>query len=170
MISQTLIAPLILGATLLTGQSPAAPPRPASMDDLVAEVRALRSDIQQLADSSIRAQLLVARLQVQEQRIAGIARQLAETEEQIRSLEGARNPFLTQALKNFESQAPANPGEEDLFAGVKAQLEKIENGDPVLKERQASLSRLLADEQARWVAFNTQLEQLEQLATAPKRR
>ena len=79
MISQTLIAPMILGATLLTGQAPAAQPRPASMDELVAEVRALRAEIQQMADSSIRAQLLVARLQVQEQRIAGIARQLSDT-------------------------------------------------------------------------------------------
>ena len=170
MISQTLIAPMILGATLLTGQAPAAPLRPASMDDLVAEVRALRAEIQQLADSSIRAQLLVARLQVQEQRIAGIARQLAETEEQIRALEGARNPFLTQMLKNFEKETPANPDEPNPFAGLKAQLEKLENGDPVLKERQESLSRLLAEEQARWVAFNTQLEELEQRATAPKRR
>jgi chromosome segregation ATPase len=169
MIKQTLIAPMVIGATLLTGQTPAAP-RPASMDELVAEVRALRSDIQQLADSSIRAQLLVARLQVQEQRITGIARQLAETEEQIRALEGARNPFLSQMLKNFETQTPGNPDEPNPLAGLKAQLEKFENGDPVLKERQASLSRLLAEEQARWVSFNTQLEELEQRATAPKRR
>ena len=169
MIKQTLIAPMVLGATLLTGQTPA-PPRPASLDDLVAEVRALRSDIQEMADSSLRTQLLVARLQVQEQRIAGIARQLSETEEQIRSLEGARNPFLTQMLKNFETEKPENPDEPNPLAALKAQLEKFENGDPVLQERQASLSRLLAEEQARWVAFNTQLEALEQRATAPKRR
>ena len=170
MISQTLIAPMILGATLLTGQAPAAPPRPASMDDLVAEVRALRSDIQQMADSSLRAQLLVARLQLQEQRIAGIARQLSETEEQIRALDGARNPFLTQMLKNFDKNTPENPDEPNPFAGLKAQLEKLENGDPVLQERQASLSRLLAEEQARWVTFNTQLEELERRATAPRQR
>jgi chromosome segregation ATPase len=170
MIKQTLIAPMILGATLLTGQTPATPARPVSMDDLVAEVRALRSDIQQMADSSLRAQLLVARLQVQEQRIAGIARQLSDTEEQIRALEGARNPFLTQMLKNFETQTPGNPDEPNPFAGLKAQLEKLEHGDPVLIERQASLSRLLAEEQARWVTFNTQLEELERRATAPRQR
>ena len=170
MIKQTLIAPMLLGATLLTGQTPAGQPRPASLDDLVGEVRALRADVQQLADSSIRAQLLVARLQVQEQRIAGIARQLSDTEEQIRALEGARNPFLTEMLKNFEKQPPGNPDEPNPFAGLKAQLEKFENGDPVLIERQASLSRLLAEEQARWVVFNTQLEELERRATAPERR
>jgi len=170
MMKQTLMAPAFIGlATLLSGQTPAAPSRQASMDDLVTEVRALRADIQQLADASIRAQLLVARLQVQEQRIAGIARQLSETEEQIRALEGARNPFLTEMLKQFDKE-PAEPGEANLFAGMKAHLEKLENGDPVLKERQSTLSRQLSEEQARWIAFNAQLEELERLVTATKRR
>jgi outer membrane murein-binding lipoprotein Lpp len=169
MMKQTLIAPVLLGATLLTGQSPA-PARQASLDDLVSEVRGLRADIQQMADSSIRAQLLVARLQVQEQRIAGIAKQLADTDEQLARLEGARNPFLTKMLKDMQAEPPSDPGEADLLAGMKAQLEKVENGDPVLKERQATLSRLLAEEQARWVAFNAQLEELERRVTGVKGR
>ena len=69
------------------------------------EVRALRADIQQMADASIRAQLLVARLQVQEQRIAGIARQLAETEEQMRALEGVRNPIRDPDAQGFRQRA-----------------------------------------------------------------
>jgi uncharacterized protein YlxW (UPF0749 family) len=169
MMKQTLIAPLLLGATLVTGQSPATPVRSASMDDLVNEVRGLRSDIQQLADSSIRAQLLVARLQVQEQRIAGIARQLADTEEQISKMDGARNPMLAKMLKDFETQTPADPDEAEFVGLIKAQLERVQNGDPALKERQAALSRLLADEQARWVGFNTQLEDLERRITTPRR-
>jgi chromosome segregation ATPase len=170
MMKQTLIAPAVFGLmTLLSGQTSSTPARQASIDDLVTEVRALRADVQQLADASIRAQLLVARLQVQEQRIAGISRQLTETEEQIRALDGVRNPFVTQMLKDLDKE-PAEPGEANLFAGMKAQLEKIENGDPALKERQATLSRQLADEQARWVAFNTQLEELERLLAATKRR
>jgi outer membrane murein-binding lipoprotein Lpp len=169
MMKQSLLAPVVLGVTLLSGQTPPAPARQTSMDDLVTEVRALRADIQQMADASIRAQLLVGRLQVQEQRIAGIAKQLTETEEQIRALDAARNPFLTEMLKNFDKE-PTEPGEVNMFAGMKAQLEKIENGDPVLKERQASLSRLLSEEQARWLAFNAQLEELEKAVVAAKRR
>ena len=170
MMKQMLMAPALLGLMTLSGQTAAGPARQAaSMDDLVTEVRALRADIQHLGDASIRAQLLVARLQVQEQRIAGIARQLSETEEQIRALDGVRNPFVTQMLKDLDKE-PAEPGEADLLAGMKAQLEKIEKGDPVLKERQATLSRQLSEEQARWVAFNAQLEELERVVAATKRR
>jgi len=56
MMKQTLMAPGVLGLmTLLSGQTPSTPARQASIDDLVSEVRALRADIQQMADASIRA-------------------------------------------------------------------------------------------------------------------
>ena len=169
MLKHLLITPALVGIALFAGQSSSAPPRAASLDDVVAEVRALREDMRQATESSFRAQLLVARLQVEEQRINGLARQLAETEEQIRALDGAKNPMVSEMLKQFQSE-PAKPGEPDMFASIRAQLEKIENGDPVLKERQASLSHALAEEQARWVAFNAQLEELEKSVAAGKRR
>jgi len=153
------IAPMLMSA-LLAGQAPAPGPRSASMDDVVTEVRALRAEMKQSAQASLRAQLLVARLQVEEQRIAGLARQLSETEQQIRGLESARNPWLEQMLTELDKNPP-KPGEVDMMAGVRAQFEKIQNGDPVLNERRDSLSRQLADEQARWMAFNAQLEALE---------
>ena len=166
MMKQMLMAPMLMGALL--GQAPSPAPRAASMDDVVAEVRALRMEMKQSAEAGLRAQLLVARLQVEEQRISGLARQLSETEQEIRALDGARNPWLEQMLKEFDKNPP-EPGDVDMMAGLRAQLEKIQNGDPVLKERQASLSRQLADEQARWIAFNAQLEALEKSVNAPKR-
>jgi len=163
---QMLMAPMLMGALL--GQAPSPASRAASMDDVVAEVRALRMEMKQSAEAGLRAQLLVARLQVEEQRISGLARQLSETEQEIRALDGARNPWLEQMLKEFDKNPP-EPGDVDMMVGLRAQLEKIQNGDPVLKERQASLSRQLADEQARWIAFNAQLEALEKSVNAPKR-
>lgn len=167
MMKPMVIAPMLMSA-LLAGQATAPAPRPASMDDVVAEVRALRTEMKQSAEVSLRAQLLVARLQVEEQRISSLARQLSETEQQIRGLESARNPWLEQMIKEFDKNPP-EPGAADMMAGVRAQLEKIQNGDPVLNERQASLSRQLADEQGRWIAFNAQLEALEKSVSAPKR-
>ena len=163
--ARLLIGAVLLGSGTLAGGQTQAPSRAATLDDVVAEVRALRSEVQ----AGVRAQLLVARLQVQEQRIAGIARDLAETEKQIRDLEEARNPFLEQLLAKM-AEDPPKPGEPDLFGGMRAQFEKIQNGDPVLKERQVSLSRLLSEEQARWTAFNAQLEALERELPAVKKR
>jgi chromosome segregation ATPase len=158
--THALIAPLVLGTAMLAPAQTSAPPRPATLDDVVAEVRALRADMQQMQGAGVRAQLLVARLQVQEQRIAGIARELAQAEEQIRGLDAARNPFTDRMLQELSKESP-KPEEAEFQAMLKGQLERIQNGDPALKERVASLNQLLAEEQARWAAFNAQLEALE---------
>ena len=59
------------------------------------------------------------------------------------------------------SKEPAKAEEAPFAAAFKAQLDKLQTGDPELQQRQTSLSQLLAEEQARWTAFNAQLEALE---------
>src|SRR5258707_15707832 len=49
-------------------------------DPLLAEVRALRAELSQMAGTSIRTQLLVARLTLQEQRINTVSKQLADVQ------------------------------------------------------------------------------------------
>lgn len=169
MTKHVLATAVMFGTTVLVSAQAPPPARPATLDDVVGEVRALRADIQRMEDVSVRAQLLVARLQVQEQRIAGIARELSETETQLRALDMARNPFAEKMLKDLSAE-PAKPEDAEMVAALKSQLEKLQNGDPTLKERQASLSRLLADEQARWTAFNAQLEALERELPVLKRK
>jgi len=155
------VVALLVGSVPLASAQTSVPSKPATLDDVIAELRGLRSDMLKLQEASVRAQLLVARLQVQEQRIAGLARDLAQTDEQIRGLEAARNPFTEMMLKQLSNQPPGKPEEQPFADAFKAQLEKLQNGDPALKERQASLNQLIAEEQARWNAFNAQLEALE---------
>jgi len=71
-----------------TNTPPSAPRGP--MEELLAEVRSLRAEVRRAADTSIRAQLLVARLQLQEQRINSLTRQLVETQRQLSDNERAR--------------------------------------------------------------------------------
>src|SRR4029077_13444243 len=52
----------------------------SSSDPLLTEVRALRAELNQAAGASIRTQLLVARLTLQEQRINTISKQLADVQ------------------------------------------------------------------------------------------
>ena len=78
----------------LSAQSASAPPaQPSTSDALLAEIKALRADLNQRLDASIRAQLLVARLQVQEQRISTLSRELTDVQQQLHSNERARTPL-----------------------------------------------------------------------------
>jgi len=56
------------GMAIATAQTQSGGTR-SPFDELLTEVRALREDVNQAASASIRAQLIVARLQLQEQRI-----------------------------------------------------------------------------------------------------
>jgi hypothetical protein len=69
-------------AAVVAGQSARVAPSTttSSLDDLLAEVRELRAEIHQAAGASIRTQLLVARLQLQEQRLNAVAQQLADVQ------------------------------------------------------------------------------------------
>ena len=73
-------------ASNVSGQAPA----PASQDAVVAEIRALRADLNQRLEASIRMQLLVARLSLQEQRINTVVRQLSEVNQKVRDNATAR--------------------------------------------------------------------------------
>ena len=79
LVGATLAAAALAGPAI-DAQSPSA--RPAATSDtsaaLLAEVRALRSEIAAAVSASQRAQLLVARVQLQEQRIIYFDRRRAE--------------------------------------------------------------------------------------------
>ena len=64
-------------------------PAVSPSDDLLAEVRALRAEINQVAGESIRAQLFVARLQLQEQRVNEVTRQLSDVQSRLATVQQA---------------------------------------------------------------------------------
>jgi len=88
----------------------------SAQDALVAEVRALRAEINQVAGAGIRMQLLVARLQLQEQRVFTVARQLTDAQNalaasrarlageqvRVRQLEEAASRASGQSRMTFE--------------------------------------------------------------------
>ena len=162
-------------AGFLSIRSGAAPQTaPSSSDALLSEIRALRADLNHRLDASIRAQLLVARLQLQEQRITTLSRQMSDVQQQLSQTEAARAAIEPQ-LKMFETSSAAAPQEKkeaDFFLQtLRTQVETMTKGEEELKRQQLYLSGLLADEQARWSAFNVRLEELERLLTpsAPPR-
>jgi chromosome segregation ATPase len=134
------------------------------MQELLTEVRGLRAEIRHASDASIRAQLLVARLQVQEQRINSLGRQLADVDRQLTDNERARSALAGQ-LSMFDRQerkplGDEREGFEQILRPLKAQLALLEKTNQDLKSQQTYLSGLVTDEQSRWTTFNALLDEL----------
>jgi chromosome segregation ATPase len=151
------------------GQGGQPPARAATSDEqLLAEVRALRTEIADAANAAMRAQLLAMRLQLQEQRIGVIVRQLSDVQERIRTSDRAKDALATQ-MKMFEGMAKEESQEKNeelhpVIEPLRAQLAVLETSDQSLKAEEANISTMLAQEQARWSSFNAQVEELERAA------
>jgi hypothetical protein len=147
-------------------RTPPAQP-PATLDDVVNELRALRTELRESSAATLRSQLLVARLQLQEQRINTLWRQLSEVEDKIDANEKSR-AMPEQIFKMMGLEAGAAPPKEmaPFVEMFKNQMAASEKTDSDLKLRQAELMQLLTQEQSLWNAFNAQLEALEKSVTA----
>ena len=134
-------------------------------DPTLAELRAMRADINERLEANIRVQLLLGRLTLQEQRTNTVVRQLAEVSDKLRTheqtkmqIEGATKMF------GFDPNKPvADEDDNFLVAMFKGQTEQLAKTEAELKQQHAELSAALSQEQARWATFNAQLGELERL-------
>jgi len=129
-----LLAAALVAVVLTTLASGQIRQGPASLDDVVAELRGIRADLAETSSSSVRSQLLLARLQLQEQRIYGLMRQLADVQNQ---LAGARQ----------QAQGPEQARMQQL-------IQELSN-------QESNLSYQLSVEQGRWSEFSDRLDTLE---------
>jgi chromosome segregation ATPase len=135
------------------------------MDELLAEVRALRADLDRAAAASMRGQLLGMRLQLQEQRISALSRQLSDVQQQLRANAQARSALLGP-MKMLTGGDPAKAEEMQAILGpLKQQLAALDKADGELKAEETSLTGQLHDEQSRWSAFNGQIEEMERASS-----
>ena len=138
-------------------------------DPVVAEIRALRADLNQRLDASIRMQLMVARLSMQEQRINTVIRQLTEVQDKLKENETTRTQ-VTQGLKMFGMDKATDKEKEEagfMLGPLKTAVENLDKSDAELKMRLSDLTTLLNQEQARWNGFNRVLDDLEAMLAKP---
>jgi predicted nucleic acid-binding Zn-ribbon protein len=156
----------LAGAVILSAQ--AAPQTPRSpADPLLEEVRSLRADVNRAASVSVRAQLLVARLQLQDQRVSVTFGQLSEVRRQMTNIESGIAPAnsemqqLDQYLREPTLLEPQRRAAEDHIARLKDQLDQIQQELQRLRAQEGDLAAQLATEQGRWAEFNSRLDELE---------
>jgi hypothetical protein len=139
----------------------------ATLDDVVSEIRALRTDMKKNTAATTQAQLLTVRLQLQEQRLAVLSNQRndvaarlavetrlrsdSERQAQTFAEEKNRNQELGVSREEFENQ-------ERFFKGV---FEQHRVAERELQAQANQLSTEIANEQNRWQEFNSRLDELE---------
>jgi chaperonin cofactor prefoldin len=155
---------LLAGAVAVSGQ---AQRPPATLDDLVMEIRALRADLKATAVATTRTQMLTARLSLQEQRIAVLANQRsdimarlavetrlrADAQGQVQRFEEMKNRNESVGIPRAELET-----QEQFF---KSNFTQHRDAEQQLRGQESDLSAQIAAEQNRWQDFNSRLDELE---------
>jgi chromosome segregation ATPase len=148
---------------------------PGSMRELIDEVRALRTAVEQSVTLGTRAQMVVARIQLQEQRIADLSRRASALKADLKSADLEVSEY-TNRLEAFEADISAMPsGEarqktEEELARSRRRLEILERHRQSLTNDEATVMQQIATEQGRWTDATNELADLERLLTPKKPR
>jgi len=137
--------------------------RSATTDDLLAEMRALRTDMNHAAENAVRAQLVAARLTLQEGRLVTLSQQLNSVRQQRAEGQLTLAPFAAQLKQAQESNS-------EILAPLRNTMEQVQRRDRELEAQEAELDRLVASEQNRWADFNARLDDIERALPESSRR
>ena len=158
---------LLTNRNLLQAQSTRAEGGDGAVAALVSEVRALRADLAAASRNQLRAQMLLGRVQMQEQRLAYLDKQRSDA-----AAHAAAQAQLTSEVRNqmegFKAgQCAGLPGPEQRRdceaqgAWLTKQLAQHDARDQQLRAQERELENAVSAEQARWTEFNSRLDELE---------
>jgi uncharacterized coiled-coil protein SlyX len=140
--------------------------------ELLSEVKLLRQALERAATVGTRIQLLVARVQLQEQRIADLSRRLTEVRGELRNVEREATALVPQVAAMQEATQAEDMRErqaaEQAAAMLNSQVEALERRRVELTGEEGLLAQQIAAEQGRWTDFNSRLEDLERSLAKPK--
>ncbi len=158
----TALIVVVIAGTALAQSSPARQAPPADpVAALTTELRALRAEIADTARANIRLQLLVARLQLQEQRIIYLDRQRSDLSARLAGVQQQRMA-VEGAVKMFGDAGARN----DIADGVRAQLALQQAHEQELQAEENQVLNSIAGEQAQWNALSNRLDELERSLSA----
>jgi chromosome segregation ATPase len=146
--------------------------RPVTTNEMIlAEIRSLRADLQHTSTEGVRAQLLVGRLQLEEQRLQGLNSELAEAHGRlvVRRAQIATLARVVEDLKN--TLAPSGVYIPDLEARrnnleaalqqSQGQLQDLQLEEEQMSEQEAELSQQVLAQHNRSTYLNDQLDAIE---------
>lgn len=166
---------LLLAGTSASGQQPAAPPQPDTLQQLLTEVRQLRASVERAANESATLQLLAVRAAMQEERLYRVSR---EVDTLRTDLEAARRDagMLAANIKDFERTIldETDPNRrlalESELPAMRAKLQAAREKEQSLGQQEGTMSGSLATEEGRWQDINARLDDLERRLAARAQR
>jgi hypothetical protein len=140
--------------------------QPGILPSLLAEVRGLRTAIEQMASAGPRVQLALGRLQLQEQRLNTLFMKLDGVREKlaISQRQASQNQMQIEQADNALRDAATPERREEMARMISALKMEITNSQAEsqrLSVEEASIAADVASEQNRWNDFNQRLEELE---------
>src|SRR5262249_45552507 len=131
---------------------------------LLTEVHGLRVAMEQMATSNAHAQLLVGRLQLQENRMNGMIRRLDTVRDEHAKAQGTYDQ-MRGAIRMLEGDPSPNaaPKEErdEALAQFRRQIDAAKSAVDRWAVEETQLTNDLTAEQARWMDINQRLDELE---------
>lgn len=171
------VASVIALTAFLAGAVGAQSARPAAtLDDLLAETRSLRTDMRDAVTAAVRAQVLATRLSLQEQRIRTAAAQIAEARRTLaataseRSTRAAHLAELQDLRRAGNLPAAQIGGLDEMLVRLKDDVERWTSDEQALRDGEQELRRALSSEENLWRDFSSQLEALERSLSVPGHR
>jgi chromosome segregation ATPase len=163
---------IVAVAALVSVRTVAAAPQAAQAPDplaaLLAEVHALRIAMEQSATVAPRVQLTLARLNIEEQRIAQLASQLDQVRREL-SAASLESQKLSDQLPEMEkgiqtaTDDKTRKSYEYEQVDVKRKLGAQSRLEEQLRARENEAAQVLSTEQSRWIDLNARLDELERL-------
>jgi hypothetical protein len=152
-------------------------PAPAPADpirELLVEVRALRAALERAATVGARIQLLVARVQIQEQRLSDLTRRADNIRSELSSIDQQLDAATLQQKMFSERGADIPPEEREAMAEMIKQFavngERLEKRKQELMLEENMVAQQIGLDQGRWSEINNQLDQLERTLTVPAKQ
>lgn len=167
-----MLALIVCFGLLLPAAARAQAPVADPIRELLIEVRALRIAMERSATVGARIQLLVARVQLQEQRIAELSRRAAAVRDELSKIEAAIASTTDDVRRTEIAIERTNSPEmrremEEQLEYHKAKLRNPEKRRQELLNEESLLSQQMAADQGRWSDVNNQLDDLERSLTLP---
>ena len=178
MLVRTALTLVIAGLTIFAVSAQA--PRPTdnsntgadAVNALVTELRAVRADLADASQRTLRFQLLLARLQLQEQRIGHLDRQRADVAKSLMDTQTLTAMFNKQFEQMSEGCEDAVPEErkacDSQLETIKVTATTHQAREQQLRLQEQELTQAIATEQNRWADFSSRLDDLERALARPR--